>query len=426
MTLQELYEKRGKLVAEARELLGKTETETDTSRIKEFEDRHDAIMSELDGLDTKIAREERTAKFEKAEEERRARNRPTGGNISAPGQDDPAGDEPTAEQRSEEYRQVYARAMCGADLTSEERSILNRGAIRMEGRAQTVGTNSQGGFTVPTTLMAEIARVMKDWGPMFDTDVCRVITTPTGNGMTLPTVDDTAKGAAPHTEGGAVTDDGGEDVVFGQKTLGAYAFDTEWIRWSWELDTDSIFGMELLLSDLLGERLARKGNAQLTIGGGAGAPNGIVTASGLGVTAAATAALAADEIIDFQHSVNAAYRRSPKCRWQFADSTLKAIRKLKDGDGNYLWQMGDVRASAPDVLLGKPYSINDDVPAIAAGATPMIFGDMSKYIVRKVGSVMTIVAKERFAPDLGILGLMRLDGELSDANAVKHLKMAAA
>ena len=184
--------------------------------------------------------------------------------------------------------------------------------------------------------------------------------------------------------------------------------------------------MELLLSDLLGERLARKGNAQLTIGGGAGAPNGIVTASGLGVTAAATAALAADEIIDFQHSVNAAYRRSPKCRWQFADSTLKAIRKLKDGDGNYLWQMGDVRASAPDVLLGKPYSINDDVPAIAAGATPMIFGDMSKYIVRKVGSVMTIVAKERFAPDLGILGLMRLDGELSDANAVKHLKMAAA
>ena len=125
-------------------------------------------------------------------------------------------------------------------------------------------------------------------------------------------------------------------------------------------------------------------------------------------------------------ATNAAYRRSPKCRWQFADSTLAVIRKLKDGQGNYLWQMGDVRVGAPDTLLGKPYSINDDVPAIAASAKPVIFGDHSTYFVRKVGAVRTIVARERFAPDLGILGVMRLDGELADTAAVKHLVMAAA
>jgi HK97 family phage major capsid protein len=182
--------------------------------------------------------------------------------------------------------------------------------------------------------------------------------------------------------------------------------------------------MELLLASLLGERLARLGNAQLTTGSGSSAPNGIVTASTLGKTAASATAIAADELIDLQHSVNAAYRRSPKCRWQFADSTLQAIRKLKDGQGNYLWQMGNVQTGAPDLLLGKPYSINDDVAAIATGAKAVIFGDHSTYFVRKVGAPIIGVLRERFWPDLGIAGLMRFDGELADTAAVKHLKLA--
>jgi HK97 family phage major capsid protein len=295
---------------------------------------------------------------------------------------------------------------------------------RFERRAQTAGTNAAGGYTVPTTLMAEIVKVMKDWGPMFDETVARVFSTPSGNPMTIPTIDDTATAVAAHTEAGAVTDDGGSDVVIGSKTLNAFAFDTEWVRWSWELSEDSIFAMEALLASLLGERLARNGNKQLTIGSGSGAPNGIVTASMLGKTAASATAIAADELIDLQHSVNAAYRRSPLCRWQFADTTLQAIRKLKDGQGNYLWQLGDVRVGQPDTLLGKAYSINDDIAAIATGNKAVIFGDHSKFFVRKVGAVRTIVARERFAPDLGILGVMRFDGELVDTNAVKHLKLA--
>jgi HK97 family phage major capsid protein len=258
---------------------------------------------------------------------------------------------------------------------------------------------------------------------MFDTDVARVITTPTGNPMNLPTIDDTGSTAGAHTEGAALTDDGGKDAVIGRAVLGAYGFDTEFIRWSWELDADSIFDMELLLASLLGERLARLGNAQLTIGTGNDAPHGIVTASSLGKTAAGATAIAADELIDLQHSVRAPYRRSPKCRWQFADTTLQAIRKLKDGQGNYLWKQGDVQTGVPDLLLGKPYSVNDDVPEIATGARAVIFGDHSKYFVRKVGSPVIGVLRERFWPDLGIAGLMRLDGELADPNAIKHLKL---
>lgn len=418
MILTQYYEQRGQLVAEARQILDGIEGETDETKITEAEQRHDTVMAKVDDLDKKIAREERMAQSERTEEERRSRQRPNSdGNAS--GID--GGDAPTREQRNSEYRSAFARFVTGAELSEEDRSVLRD----MEQRVQTVGTAADGGYTVPTTLMNEIVRAMADWGPMFDEDVARNFTTPTGNPMSLPTIDDTGSTPEAHAEGSEGTDDGGKDVSFGQKVLNAFAYDTEWVKWSFELDEDSIFAMEQLLGSLLGERLGRNGNRLLTVGSGNDAPNGIVTASSLGVTAAATGAIASDELITFQHSVNAAYRRSPKCRWQFADSTLAAFRKLKDGDGNYLWQMGDVRTEAPDTLLGKPYSINDDVPAIGAGNRAVIFGDHSKYFVRKVGSVRTIVARERFAPNLGILGVHRFDGELVDTAAVKHLRLAA-
>lgn len=421
MTLKEMQEKREKLVTQARAALDEITKNTDESRSAELEARHDAIMVEFDALEARIKREERMASIEAASEQRSTARRPIGPDTEQRGEG--GGDEPTIE-----YRHVFAKVLCGAEVSElepEERAILRAGVAKFEQRVQTVGTNSAGGYTVPTTLMTEIVRVMKDWGPMFDEDVARVLNTPSGNPMTLPTVDDTAKTPEAHTEGAALTDDGGKDVELGQKVLNAYAFDTEFIQWSWELDMDSVFDMELLLASLLGERLARLGNKQLTTGTGSSAPNGIVTASTLGKTAAAAAAIAADELIDLQHSVNAAYRRSPKCRWQFADTTLAAIRKLKDGDGNYLWQMGDVKVGAPDLLLGKPYSVNDDIAPIGAAAKAVIFGDHSKYFVRKVGPIVVGVLRERFWPNLGIAGLMRFDGELADTAAVKHLILAA-
>lgn len=422
--LTQLHEQRGQIVSDARKILDDIKDDTPESEVTQLEERHDAKIKELDALDARIAREERQANAEKAEEERRAKGRPNGDNGSTPAVDDDA-DEPTQEQRSSEYRSAFARYVCGHELSKEDRSVLRSGGIvASEERMQLTTPDGKGGYTVPTTLMNELVRVMKDWGPMMDESIVRSINTSSGNPMTIPTIDDTNVTPEPHTEGAAPTDDGGKDATFGQKTLGAFAFDTEWVKWSWELDEDSIFAMESLLASLLGERLARNGNAKLTVGTGSGEPNGIVTASSLGHTAAAAAAIASDEVYDLFHSVNAAYRRSPQCRWQFSDQTLAVLRKLKDGQGNYLWSMGDVRTDQPNTLLGKPYSINDDVPAIASGNRPIIFGDHSKYFRRQVGSVRTVVVREKFAPDMGILGLARFDGELVDTNAVKHLAMA--
>lgn len=425
MTLAELQEKRGRLMTQAREALGEITKNTDESRSAELDKRHDDIMAEFDKIERNIEREQRMvaaeARLAKAADEERARKRPVADDGEARGQDE--GEKP-------EYRQVFFKFLAGgADpsyLEPEERAILRAGAqSTKEFRTQTTGTNTAGGYTVPVELANFIVRSMKDWGPMYDEDIATAIPTASGNIINIPTTDDTSKSGAKHTEGAPLADDGSQDVVFGSKELSAYVYDTEFVKFSMELAQDSIFSMEELLGSLLGERLGRIANRELTVGDGTGDPNGVVTASSLGKAAAAAAAITGDEIIDLLHSVNQAYRRSPKARWQFADTTLASIRKLKDGQGNYLWSMGDVQKGEPGTILGYRYSVNDDVPAIAAGAKPIIFGDFSKYFVRKVGSPIIGILRERFWPDLGIAGLIRFDGELGDPAAIKHLAMAA-
>ncbi|WP_288338589.1 phage major capsid protein [uncultured Sphingomonas sp.] len=427
-TLTELHEQRGRLVTQARDALTEITGNTDDSRTAELEQRHDTIMGELDTLDRNIAREERVAAAERSLQERRERLRPNGDDRevrSLDGDERDGGDGDQSRAQIEYRGAFYALLAEGGDvsaLTTEQRSMLRRGYV--ENRAQTAGTPAAGGYTVPRTLANRIVEVMRDWGPMYDPGVTDEMVTSGGNPYDIPTNDDTGNTSAGLAEGADLVDDGSGDVVFGQATLGAYVFATPWLKISFELLQDSAFNVEQFIGRKLGERLGRGANGKLTIGSGVNEAQGIVPASALGKAAAAAAAIAAEELIDLQHSVNQAYRRSPFCRWMFADTTLAAIRKLKDGQGNFLWQMGDIRANAPDVILGKPYSVNDDVPVIATGNRPVVFGDFSRYTVRKVGSPLIGTVRERFWPKIGMAGLIRYDGKLIDSKAVKHLKMA--
>lgn len=416
-TIKELREQQARIATNARAKFDEIKDDTPEESAAEIEREFDAMMAEHDRIGAQITRAERL----EAAEARAASGDPRA----------PRGADASARAGTEEgkvsYRHVFAKVVCGispADLEPEEREVLKRGTAAFETRAQTAGTTTAGGYTVPTELMNMIDKAMKAWGPMYDENVATVITTASGNPLKLPTVDDTSVVAVAHTEGTALTDDGGSDVTFGQKSLDAYAFDTEFVRFSWELDMDSIFSMEALLGDLLGERLARIANSQLTTGSGSSAPNGVVTGSALGKTAAGAAAITSDEVIDLLHSVDPAYRTSPKAAFMFNDSTMQYIRKLKDGQGNYLWQMGDVTRGQPGTLLGYRYYINQAMASIATGQKTMLFGDFGKYFVRKVGGPVIGVMRERFWPDMGIAGLIRFDGEISQSGAIKHLIQA--
>lgn len=412
--IKELREKMARIATEARSKLSEVTDETPEARAAEIEREFDAMMADHDKLAAKAERLQKVEAALRAGEQVDVSKRPQFEERSAPAVD--AG-------LTIDYRAAFAEMVAAGGDAYVDQEVRN---VLREHRAQTAGTTTAGGYTVPTELASFIEKAMIATGPMYDSNLFTVINSADGRTFNIPTVDDTAVTAEAHTEGGTVTDDGGKDVTFGQKSLGAYAFDSEWIRWSAELNADSILNMESLLGELIGERLGRIANSKLTTGSGSSDVEGIVTNSGAGVTAAATAAVTADEIIDLIHSVDPAYRTSASTAIMMNDSTLAAVRKLKDGNGNYLWQMGNYQAGIPQNILGYNVVVNQAMDSLAAAKKVMLFGDMSKFYVRKVGAPSVYVARERFAPDYGILGYIRFDGVLANTGAIKHLITAAA
>lgn len=422
MTLQELKtlrEEAATIATEARSILDSITAKTTPAEAKEKEARFDQMMADYDQKIDRAEREEKLAGIEK---------RLSQGVHGDPREQAAAGQ---PDDGAPSYREAfYAMIRSGGDLSllePEQRSVLRAGAVSFdEIRAQSVGTNSAGGFTVPVELQNILIETMKMHGPMYDGGLVTELNTSAGNKFPMPTIDDTANSAAARAENAAMVDDGSGDAVFGQKELDAYVFATPFIKWSMELGQDSIFNVEQLLNRLVGKRLGRLANAQLTTGTGSSAPNGVVTASSAGVTAASTTAVTSDEIIDLFHSVDPAYRTAaPSLAYMMNDTTLSAIRKLKDGQGNYLWQMGNIQQGVPQTLNGVRVVINQDMAAMAATNKAILFGDFSQYYVRKVGAPILGVMRERFWPNLGIAGLIRFDGELADTSAVKALAMAA-
>jgi HK97 family phage major capsid protein len=413
--IKDMREKMARIATEARAKLAEVSDNTDATRAAEIEREFDAMMADHDRLSGQVERMEKVDAALRAAQSVDLSKRPVAERASAPAADHGA----VMDYRSAFYAMIANGGVDGLD--SEVRQVL-RGA---EMRTQTAGTTTAGGFTVPTELATFIDKAMIATGPMYDSNLFTVINTTGGNTFNIPTLNDTTVPAVAHTEGTQPTDDGGSDVTFGQKTLGAFAFDTEWVRWSYELANDSILNMESLLGELLGERMGRIANSKLTTGSGSSDVEGIVTNSAAGKTAAAVAAITADEIIDLIHSVDPAYRSAPSTAIMMNDSTLAAVRKLKDGQGNYLWQMGNYQAGVPQNILGYNVVVNQAMDSLAAAKKVMLFGDMSKFYVRKVGAPTLFVARERFAPDYGILGYIRFDGVLTNTAAIKHLITAA-
>jgi HK97 family phage major capsid protein len=151
----------------------------------------------------------------------------------------------------------------------------------------------------------------------------------------------------------------------------------------------------------------------------------LVTAASLGVTGATTAAagkFTADELIDLFYSVIAPYRNSSSCGWLMRDTTMGAVRKLKDTTGQYLWQPS-IQVGVPDTLLSKPVNTDPNVAAVALGAKSVVFGDFSQYFVRQVNGIRFERSDDfAFNTDLTTYRcIVRADGDLVDTTgAIKY------
>jgi HK97 family phage major capsid protein len=410
MTIAEMRAKQADILAKARAKLEEIKDETPAERAAEIQAEHDRAMTDYDALEGRVARQESMDEREAALNLADAR-RPTGADRNVR-----SGEVDTrtpVEKRQAAFRSFLSKGREG--LTNEERAALN-----VESRAQMVGQDTAGGYLVPDQFQAELIKTLKAWGPMMDPGVTRMISTATGATMTWPTMDDTSNTGALIGENQQVSL---TEVKFGTRSLDAYKYTSGVVLVSDEIVNDEVLGIESIIQAAMAERIGRIGNLHLTTGDGASKPNGIVTAASAGFTAASSTAIVFDDMFELQHSVDPAYRSDPSVRWMFNDSTLKALRKLKDGEGRYIWQPADVKTGAPATILDNSFVINQAVASIATGARSVTYGAMNRYIVRLVAEFMMKRLVERYADfgQVGFIGFTRLDGELMDTSAIKAL-----
>lgn len=297
---------------------------------------------------------------------------------------------------------------------------LRRGEVRAvdmapESRDLTVGTAAAGGNLVATDFYSQLVEHMIESSAIRRTNVT-VLTTEGGNDLEVPKTSSYSS-ASIVSEGSALSE---SDPAFGQVTLGAFKYGFL-LQVSSELESDnSIVNFAQFLARQGGRALGNGSGAHFVTGTGSSQPNGVVTAGTVGVTGATgnSGVPQGDELIDLFHSVISPYRLNAE--WMMSDATAAEVRKLKDGNNQYLWQPG-LQAGQPDLLIGRPVVIDPNVADAALSAKSVVFGDFSGYFIRDVQGVRIERSNEyAFNTDLATYRfLLRTDGDLVDTNAVK-------
>lgn len=278
-----------------------------------------------------------------------------------------------------------------------------------------VGSDAEGGYLVPDEYEKTLVEGLEEEN--IFRKIAKVITTSSGD-RKIPVV--ATKGTASWVDEEGVIED--KDDAFSQVSIGAYKLGTL-IKVSEELLNDSVFDLESYISKEFARRIGSREEDAFFNGDGVGKPTGIFNATGgaeIGVTTASSTAITADELIDLYHSLKAPYRKNAV--WVLNDSTIKAIRKLKDNNGNYLWQPA-LTANTPDTIFGRPVFTSSYVPTIAAGAKTIAFGDFKYYWIADRQSRSFKRLNELFAAtgQVGFLATQRVDGKLILPEAIKVL-----
>ncbi len=209
------------------------------------------------------------------------------------------------------------------------------------------------------------------------------------------------------------------DMSFGLVSLSAYKVGGI-ILVSEELLFDSVFNLPSYIAQESVSAGGATEEADFVAGDGVNRPRGVFMDAEVGKSAAAADAIAADELMDLYHSLKRVYRQ--RASWLMHDSTALALRKMKNGDGQYIWQPG-LQAGQPDRLLNRPVNISDSVDEIGTGNKPIAFGDYSYYrIMDRVG--LSIQRLDELYAESGQVGFKvywRNDGRLLLNESVKAL-----
>jgi len=283
-----------------------------------------------------------------------------------------------------------------------------------------VGDDAEGGYLVPDEYEHKLIEALEEEN--IFRKLAHTIQTDSGE-RKIPVV--ASKGTANWIDEEGPYED--SDDAFSQITIGAHKLGTT-IKVSEELLRDSVFNLEDYISREFARRIGAREEESFFTGDGNGKPLGVLADAGgaeVGVTAASATAITADELMDLFHSLKTPYRKNAV--WVMNDATIKAVRKLKDNNGQYLWQAA-LTAGAPNTLLGRPVYTSAYMPTIAAGAKSVAFGDFKYYwIADRQGRTFKRL-NELYAKNgqVGFIGSQRVDGKLTLTEAIKVLQQKAA
>lgn len=278
------------------------------------------------------------------------------------------------------------------------------------------GEDAEGGFLVPDEFENTLVQ------GLTENTVIRahahVITT-SGGLHKIPVVASHGD-AAWIDEEGAYTE---SDESFGQVQLDAHKVGTL-IKVSEELLNDAAFNLEAYITSEFVRRIGDKEEEAFLTGNGSSKPLGILAATGggqVGVTTAKPLEITADELIDLYYSLKGPYRKN--AIWILNDTTIKLIRKLKDANGQYLWQPA-IKEGEVGTILGRPYFTSPYAPSVEAGAKTIIFGDLNYYWIGDRQGITFKRLNELFAGNgqVGFLASKRLDGKTVLPEAIKVLQ----
>lgn len=249
----------------------------------------------------------------------------------------------------------------------------------------------EGGNTVPTDFLNTLYQHLIHASAIRRTNV-RIL--PTSNGRSIQIPKTASYGTAVWVgEGTAI---GGSDASFGQLTLDAWKV-AQLVRVSNELLEDTGVDLTGFLAEDLGRAIGEAEGARFVSGSGTNTPRGVITAIKADVGTAvqvASASVEFDNLIDLYYDILPPYRQN--AFWFMSDDLEKDLRKVKNGNDEYVWQMS-IQAGAPDVLLGKPVIIDPNMQSVGSANVPVAFGDFSRgFIIREDGNPEVAVSSERY------------------------------
>ena len=381
--LKKMRENREEKVKALENVLNASKTENRAMTAEE-QASFDAIEKEIADIDKTIEAEERAAKAKNTKE--------TGDNG--------------AEQETQEAREdrAFVKYVLGAAAGLEERA----GELNL--------TMANNGAIVPTSIANKIIKKVKDISPILSRATVYYMTgelkvpvygASSGHDVKVAYSDDFTELTA---DAGKFTSVDLKGYLVGALTLIGR-----------KLKTNAMFNVTDFIVNYMAEEIAAFLEGELLNGTTSKMEGALSTTNEK--TAAAAAAITADELIDLQAKVKQAFQ-SDAC-WIMHPETFTAVKKLKDGQSRYLLQ-DDFSGEFPYRLLGKPVFVSDNMPKIATGAKTVLYGDMSGLSVKIAEQLEIEVLREKYATQhaIGVVAWMEVDSKVTDSQRMAVLKMA--